>query len=145
MNGDKKFIVDSSVLPEVFLKVMQVKAWLRDGKENSTSEACKKIDLSRSSYYKYKDHIFAYEDTGGRIITLHSVLSDKAGVLSAFMSVLYESGANILTVNQNIPSERRAPVSVSFRVKSEDFSVSDLIEKLKLINGVKSVHRVFGD
>lgn len=145
MSGDMKLIVDSSVLPEVFLKVMQVKAWLNDGKETSTSEACKKIDLSRSTYYKYKDHIFPYEDTGGRIITLHSVLSDKAGVLSAFMSVLYESGANILTVNQNIPSERRAPVSVSFRVKNEDFSVSDLIERLKQIKGVKSVHRVFGD
>ena len=145
LSENQKVLIDSSVLPDVFNKVLKVKQWLSDGEEESASLACKKAGISRSAYYKYKDHIFTYEDTGGKVITLHAVLTDKAGILSMFMSVLYESGANILTVNQNIPSGRRAPVSVSFRVTNPDFSVSELISQLKKQDGVKSVHQIFGE
>ena len=145
LTDNHKVIVDSDVLPDVFLKTLKVKQWLFDGEEESASIACKKAGISRSAYYKYKDHIFTYEDTGGKIVTLHAVLTDKAGILSMFMSVLYESGANILTVNQNIPSGRRAPVSVSFRVTNPELSVSDLINQLKKIDGVKSVHQILGE
>ena len=146
MTDNKKLIVHSSVLPDVFTKVLAVKQQLSDGEVNSASDACKKAGISRSAYYKYKDHIFTYEDdAGGRIVTLHAVLTDRAGVLSYFMSVLYESGANILTVNQNIPSGRRAPVSVSFRVTNSDLSVNKIISELKEINGVKSVHQILGE
>ncbi len=145
MSNNSKLIVDTKVLPEIFLKVKQIKDRLGSGRETSTSEACKKAGVSRSAYYKYKDHIFDFDETAGNIVTLHAVLSDRAGILSMFMSVLYESGANILTVNQNIPTGARAPVSVSFRMKECEFSVNDLIDKLKQIDGVKSVHRVLGE
>ena len=145
ISDNVKLIVDSEVLPEIFIKVLQVKEILNNGDEASASIACKKAGISRSAYYKYKNHINVYEDTGGKVVTLHAVLADKAGILSMFMSVLYESGANILTVNQNIPSEKKAPVSVSFRTVNADFSVSGLINQLKEIEGVKSVHQVFGD
>lgn len=145
ISSDVKLIVDSKVLPDVFIKAMQVKQWLKDGDELSTSEACKKAGISRSAYYKYKDHISVYDDTSGKVITLHAVLTDKAGILSMFMSVLYESGVNILTVNQNIPSGNRAPVSVSFKPTGKKFSVTDLVNQLKQINGVKSVHQIFSD
>lgn len=146
LSENQKLLVDSSVLPDVFLKVLKVKQWLSDGEEESASVACKKAGISRSAYYKYKDHIFRFdEESAGRIVTLHAVLTDRAGILSMFMSVLYESGANILTVNQNIPSGRRAPVSVSFKVTNPDFSVSELIAELKKLDGVKSVHQIFGE
>lgn len=145
MSENQKLLIDSSVLPDVFIKTLKVKQWLLDGEEESASVACKKAGISRSAYYKYKDHVFTYEDTGGKVVTLHAVLTDKAGILSMFMSALYESGANILTVNQNIPSGRRAPVSVSFRATNPCFSVSELISELKQIEGVKSVHQVLGE
>lgn len=145
MSDNVQLLVDSSVLPDVFIKVLKVKQSLLEGEEESASVACKKAGISRSAYYKYKDHVFTYEDTSGKTVTLHAVLTDKRGILSMFMSVLYESGANILTVNQNIPSGRRAPVSVSFRVTNTDFSVSDLINQLKQIEGVKSVHQILGE
>ena len=145
LNQNQKILVDSGVLPDVFLKVLKVKQWLHDEEETSTSVACKKAGISRSAFYKYKDHVFAYEDTGGKTVTLHAVLTDRAGILSMFMSVLYESGANILTVNQNIPSGKRAPVSVSFKVTNSDFSVANIIDQLKQIDGVKSVHQVLGE
>jgi len=143
LSENQKLLVDSKVLPDVFLKALKVKTCLLDGEETSTTVACKKFGISRSAYYKYKDHVSFYEDTSGKVVTLHAVLNDKAGVLSMFMSVLYESGANILTVNQNIPSGKRAPVSVSFKVKNPDFELSGLINKLNEIDGVKSVHQAF--
>ena len=140
------YLVREEILPEAIKKTIKVKEILKRGEIKTINEAGEKMGLSRSAYYKYKDHIFTYEDdAGGRIVTLHAVLTDRAGVLSNFMSVLYESGANILTVNQNIPSGRRAPVSVSFRVTNSDLSVNKIISELKEINGVKSVHQILGE
>ena len=36
-------------------------------------------------------------------MTIHAVLEDRPGVLMALISSFYDAGANILTVNQNIP------------------------------------------
>ena len=47
------FLVDKRVLPEVFIKVMEVKQRLNTGESTSVNEAVRKTGLSRSAYYKY--------------------------------------------------------------------------------------------
>ena len=49
----------------------------------------------------------------GRIITFQMMLKDKAGVLSAILSIFANNGANILTINQSIPTGGRAMVTIS--------------------------------
>ena len=54
MKTDKNFyIVDKSVLPEIFLKVMDVKNILESGKEKTVQDAVQKVGISRSAFYKY--------------------------------------------------------------------------------------------
>ena len=43
------------------------------------------------------------------------MLKDEPGVLSSILAALYELGANILTVNQNIPIDSVASVSISIK------------------------------
>lgn len=145
MNQSDMVLVDSTVLPEAFSKVLMVKHILQSGEETSVSLVCAKVGISRSAFYKYKDHIFDYNDSSGRIVTISALLADKAGILSGVMSVLHESGANILTVNQNIPSGGRAAVSVSFRTGQLKISVSELIGQLRLLDGVKSIEQISGE
>ena len=53
-NADKEYyLVDKNVLPEVFLKVIDVKQKLNVGESASVNEAVRKVGLSRSAYYKY--------------------------------------------------------------------------------------------
>ena len=49
----------------------------------------------------------------GRIITFQLMLKHKAGILSEILSIFANCGANILTINQAIPSGGRAMVTVS--------------------------------
>ena len=49
----------------------------------------------------------------GRIITFQMMLKDKAGVLSEILAIFANCGANILTINQSIPTGGRAMVTIS--------------------------------
>ena len=65
------YLVDRRVLPEVFIKVMEVKQRLNTGESVSVNEAVRKTGLSRSAYYKYKDSVMPfYEATSGKKVTL---------------------------------------------------------------------------
>ena len=67
------------------------------------------------------------------------ILSDRPGVLVSLLTVFYEAGANILTVNQNIPVKGRAFVSVSARIGMMSITPMDLLDKLKGLDGVIKV------
>ncbi|MDE7122160.1 MAG: ACT domain-containing protein, partial [Oscillospiraceae bacterium] len=84
-------VVDASVLPDVISKVLQVKKLIANKEEKSSASACKRIGISRSAYYKYKDCVFSYEDRlTRRIMNLHAILQDRAGVLSSVLSAIYD-------------------------------------------------------
>ncbi len=139
-------VVDASVLPEVIGKVLEVKKMLAGRQEKSSAAACKRVGISRSAYYKYKDCVFSYEDKlTQRIINLHAVLRDEAGVLSSVLSALYDFGANILTVNQNIPIDGVAEVTFSVRLGGSVGTPDALREKLMQVGGVVHVKLISGE
>ena len=60
----KKFLlVDSDVLPDVFLKVVKAKELLAAGQAKNLSAAAKEVNISRSALYKYKDQVFDVSET----------------------------------------------------------------------------------
>lgn len=141
---DKKYLlIDANVLPEIFLKVLDAKRLISNGEAKNTSEAVKTVGISRGAFYKYKDCVFPYNKMSERsILTVQAVLLDSPGVLMSFVSAFYDMGANILTINQNIPSDGFALVSISARTDSMMHSVEELFSALKGIRGVKSVLNV---
>ena len=56
--ADKYFVVKQKALPEVLLKVVEAKRLLEAEKVMTVQEATEAVDISRSSFYKYKDDIF---------------------------------------------------------------------------------------
>ena len=51
MKADKNFyIIDKSVLPEIFLKVMDVKNLLESRREKTVQDAVNKVGISRSAF-----------------------------------------------------------------------------------------------
>ncbi len=139
-------VVDASVLPDVIGKVLEVKKLLANREEKSSAAACKRVGISRSAYYKYKNCVYSYEDKiTQRIINLHAVLRDEAGVLSSVLSALYGADANILTVNQNIPIDGVAGVTFSVRLNGEVQSPHQLQAVLSEIPGVVDVKILSGE
>lgn len=139
-------VVDASVLPDVINKVLKVKKLLANKEEKSSAAACKRVGISRSAYYKYKDCVFSYEDKlTQRIMNLHAVLRDEAGVLSNVLSALYALEANLLMVNQNIPIDGVAEVTFSIRLGHGLQSPVTLREHLMQIDGVVDVKILSGE
>lgn len=141
----KYLLVDTDVLPEVFLKVVSAKAMLADGSAKTASQAAKLAGISRSAFYKYKDSVFAQGmSSSASLLTLSATLKDQPGVLSRLIGELYGAGVNILTVNQNIPVDGVALVSVSARGDALRMEVGDLLAHLKTVAGVVEARLVAG-
>ena len=96
--------------------------------------------ISRSAFYKYKNYVFAYSklDTE-KIVTLFFTLDDVAGILSDILILLSSAGANILTINQNIPVNNIANVTISMRTDQMLEGLDKMTEKLKSIDGVNKL------
>lgn len=138
MTDNLKFLlVDVNVLPDVFLKVVQAKMMLAQGKAKSSSQAAQLAGISRSAFYKYKDSVNLYDERmNENIVTFYLTLEDRPGVLSSVLSELYRAGANVITVNQNIPVDGVAIASVSVRTNSESQSRSEVLNLLGALDGI---------
>lgn len=139
-------VVSTDVLPEVFPKVIEVKRLLACGEEKSSASACKRVGISRSAYYKYRESVFTYEEKlTQKIITYYAVLRDEPGVLSSFLSEIHKSGANILTVNQNIPIDGVASVTITAKLHGEGPGAQALRDNLAALGGVVEVKLLTGE
>lgn len=135
-------LVDMSVLPEVYVKVIEAKGYLQSGEAANASQAAKMAGISRSAYYKYKDKIFEYSEQGDDVTTINAKLQDNAGVLGSVMNELYLAGANILAVNQSIPVNNIADVSITVSFAQSEHMTDEVLEKIKSVGGVKSAESV---
>ena len=55
---DQFFIVNGNVLPDIFGKIIEVKTLLATKKVKDITEGVRKVGISRSVFYKYKDNVF---------------------------------------------------------------------------------------
>lgn len=136
-NKSQLIVVDAQILPDVFTKVLEVKKLMARKDEKSFASACKRIGISRSAYYKYKDSVFSYDELFNRkIVNLYMLLNDKPGVLSSVLIFLNSINANIMTVNQSVPIDGAAAVNISIRLTSE------IDEELKSLNSISDLEGV---
>lgn len=148
MNNDssKLIVVSASVLPEVITKVLEVKKLLANREEKSSAAACKRIGISRSAYYKYKDCVFCYEEKlTQKIINIYAVLKDEPGVLSSVLQVLNSIGANILTLNQSIPIDGVAGITLALRMNGDISGINSIKSIISDVNGVVEVKIISGE
>lgn len=144
MESKTYFLVNSTVLPPVFKGVVLAKELLATGKAQNTSTAIKMAGISRTAFYKYKDYVFNYSNSTDKTVTLIAKLSDKAGVFSALTTTLYEYGVNIITINQSVPVDGVADVSLTIQMQNVTISLEDLLEKLNNIDGIVSIKTIIG-
>lgn len=139
----KYLLIEAKVLPEVFTKVMQAKMLLSRGKAKNASQAAQMAGISRSAFYKYKDSIFLYDErVNENIVSFYLTLEDRPGVLSNLLAELYKLGANVVTVNQNIPVDGVAIASVSVRTADATRSRSQILDMLEGLEGVVDARSV---
>ncbi len=135
------YIIDKSALPEVFIKVMEVKNLLESGREKTVQDAVNKVGISRSAFYKYRDAIFPlYEHSSGKNVTMSMNMDNRAGLLSAVLNSIAMAGANILTINQTIPINGIANVTITIETQGITTDLGEFVNKISSIDGIRSLN-----
>lgn len=136
---DKKYVIaDLSVLPLVYHRVLNVKELLESGKAQTVNEAAEMANVSRSAYYKYKDSVFPFNRMRG-ILTLLAVVVDMRGVLAEIINASANAGCNVLTINQNVPINGVASITLTLQTDKMEITVDKLITKLTSVHGVRKI------
>ena len=124
-------------LPEVLLKVVEAKRLLDSERVFTIQEATDAVEISRSSFYKYKDDIFPFhENNRGRTINLMMQVDDVPGLLSNLLNKIAQADANILTIHQSIPIGGIASLTIGVEILPQTVEVAKLIELVEATQGV---------
>ncbi len=137
---DVYYLVSAEILPEAILKTIEAKKLLKSMEVDTVNEAVKKVGLSRSAFYKYKDGIYPFNAMmKEKIITISIDLEHKQGLLSVLLSQVAKFGGNILTINQTIPLQDSANIVLSIDTVNMKDDITNLINSIKMLDGVNRV------
>lgn len=140
---DNFLIVNKEILPDYYEKVVEARNMINEGRVKGISEAVKQVGISRSTYYKYKDYIFAPgENTSGRKAVISLMLNHEKGVLSEVLNQLSNMNANILTITQSLPINRKASVVLSLDISDIIATIEEILAALARIHGVNNAKLV---
>ncbi len=138
MKNNEYLIVHKSILPEYYDQVIAARELIIE-KNYSVTEACKMFNLSRSTYYKYKDYIFKLNKDSNNKILFNIKTVDEKGILSSILKVITEANGNIITINQDYPIDGSAYITVAIDTTDLSILIEELKDKISVVKGVKSI------
>lgn len=138
---DKKYyLVCEEVLPALLKKVIKVKEIIANGSVKDVSEAVKAVGISRSTYYKYRDFIMpANNSISNKKLTIIISMVNETGVLSEVLDCIASESGSIITINQDIPFNFTANVTITIDISKITCNATTLIEKVKTLENVVEV------
>jgi chorismate mutase len=140
VNKDAYYLVRGDILPESIQKTIEAKRLLEKGEVQTAQEAVRRVNLSRSAFYKYKDAIFPFNSTmKQKIMTISVNLEHHAGALSNMLSYIARNRGNVLTINQTIPLQGLANVVVSIETSQMDVDATQFTYGLSKLEAVQRV------
>ena len=66
----------------------------------------------------------------GQVLTMSIVMRDRSGSLSSVLAIFADVHANILSINQSIPSNGVAIVTISLTAEDMGITVDELRERI---------------
>lgn len=140
MNKTKYYVVKKQALPEVLLKVMEVKRILSVEPERTVQDVTEQVGISRSSFYKYQNEIFPFhENEKGQTMTLMIQMNDVPGLLAGILQYVARQDLNILTIHQSIPLNGVATLTLSVEFLGDSCNIGDVVEMIRTHEGVHDV------
>ena len=133
------YLVDLKVLPEAIKKTIKVKELLNDGICGSINEAVKKVDMSRSAYYKYKDHVASAQSRALRITMLSTVMTEEYPHFARLMRRVMKGNFEILSMNRSRAGEKLVSVTMTLQIEDASEPLSVLEDAVKSMKGIQSV------
>ncbi|MBR0373031.1 MAG: ACT domain-containing protein [Mogibacterium sp.] len=139
----KYLVVDKSILPTYYEKVVEAKKLLEDGKAKSVSDAVNQVGISRNSYYKYKDFVMEMgSESRGKRAVISMTLDHEPGVLARIINIIAKFSYSIWTINQNPPMNDQANVVIAIDLEGGDGGLEGMLTEMKEQAGVLNVRLI---
>lgn len=139
------YLVDFSILPEAIKKTIRVKEMLKSGSSGTINEAVHKVNMSRSAYYKYKDHVAsADDDKEDRVVVLFIIMQDDMAVFGRILRRIAKEKQEVLSVNRTKISEKLYSSVITLKTKESAEDMESLYEALKETKGTQSLTMKIG-
>lgn len=141
-NNEKHFyLVDFQVLPEAIKKTIRIKESLKNGRVKTINEALSAMNISRSAYYKYKDHV---EPVTGAVkersityfIMMQNDFSLLNKILNKIMRKIKKENNDVLSINSGVAFGENVPTIISFKTKMTLADINLLAESIRRIKGI---------
>lgn len=139
--GKKEYlIINASILPDSYLKVIKMKKLLKDDHTMSISTAARRIGLSRGTFYRYKDKVFSLEESSiVKRLILELIIDVRYSPLPTLFKVIEEEKFNVISVDHSFPVNHISKIVIALNVKNYGDSLNKLINELGNILGVSRV------
>lgn len=135
---ERFYLIRSDILPESIAKTIEAKKLLESGEADTVNDAVERVGLSRSAFYKYKDGIFPFNAMmSEKIMTITFSLEHVSGYLSKVLTYVADQGGNVLSINQTIPLQGIATVSMSVDMAQLRVSSTEFLDGLQMVPGVR--------
>ncbi len=132
------YLIRKDILPENFESIIKAREQI-ENEGYSVTQACKENDISRSTYYKYKDCVYKVNDSTSKHLIITFKVTDIPGVLNSILSYLFSCKVNVLSINQNIPVSNIAFISLTLDIQNLEISIDELKNGAKKLNNVRKV------
>lgn len=122
----KYLLVSTDILPEIYEAVLIAKEEVAKGK--AVSSVCKELNISRSTFYKYKDKVFYYDNNNINILKI--IFNKEDYLANKLINILNDLNIEILEIKKEDIMELSL---VTLKIKTT--SVLSLKEAISKMNG----------
>lgn len=147
MNKEKQqfYLVDLKILPEAIKKTIKVKEMLENGTSSSINEAVHRIGMSRSAYYKYKDHVApVHSDKEDRIVVLFIIMQDEVSIFGRILRRIAREDNEVLSAVRTKASDSLYTGVIIFKTEESSESLAELHDSLEEMKGIQSLTMKLG-
>ena len=137
------YLVDFQILSEAIKKTIRTKQLLKEGTVLTINEAVKRTGISRSAYYKYKDHVAPAVDVKDEKV--YSLVITVAEDIAISSRKIAKGKNQIITIHRSLPVNKFTMLNVVFESLELKSSVIKLIDVIKNMKGVKKVDLIGRD
>jgi len=136
---NKYYLIRSDVLPEVFHKVINVKQLVDREDGLSINEACKRVKISRSAYYKYRDSVRLVQLENGCTVSIILELENLDNITFRCINAVRSAGGRVQSFQVSNSQLGNKYALIIAETGSDEVSLAELESKLQQVRGVKKV------
>jgi chorismate mutase len=129
-------IIDKNILPEHFGMIIEIKELINNGYK--ISDACKKVGLSRSTFYKYKDNVFLTSGLTNKKANILVKMKEKGSFIE-LLKLLDEINIQAINIHKEVLVNGVQEIFLTLSTNNITMDFNDVVKDVRRLISVKEV------